>query len=317
MLDTFGIQTIDCHYVQPQIACAYLVLEEGRGLFIENNTTKAVPYLLKQLETSQISPEHIEFLIITHVHLDHAGGTSALLTHCPNATVLAHPKAARHVIDPSRLISSAEAVYGKEKFRDLYGEINPVPEERVRIMQDNEILTFGGRKLKFIYTKGHANHHFCIYDSKSNGIFTGDTFGIAYPGLQTGNRSFLFPTTTPTDFDPEEAFLSLEKIRATGAERAYLTHFGEFTDMNDGYDQMSYGLEEMKVILDEATLGGLEGEELQSFCKEKVFNFMKVQLANRALNLDAEQIELLSLDVELNAMGLAFAALRRRKKITT
>ena len=159
---------------------------------------------MEVLKKEGLKPEDVQYLIITHVHLDHAGGSSALLKACPNAVLLAHPRAATHIIDPTKLIKSARLVYGESAFEKLYGEIEPVASARVRVMNDGETVQFGSRNLHFFYTRGHANHHFCILDSGSEGIFTGDSFGLAYPALQK-NGLLIIPSTSPTDFNPDEA----------------------------------------------------------------------------------------------------------------
>ena len=182
------------------------MVEKDQAAFVDTNTTHSVPLLIEKLRTLGLSPEAVSYLIITHVHLDHAGGASALLKLCPNATLLAHPKAARHMIDPSKLVTSAKKVYGEAQFDQLYGAIDSIPKERVQVIEDGEVIAFGTRTFQFFYTRGHANHHFCIWDSASNGVFTGDSFGLAYPALQKRGL-FIFPSTSPTDFDPDEARL--------------------------------------------------------------------------------------------------------------
>ncbi len=308
------IKTIDCNYVYPEIACAFLLVDGSSALFVENNTSKAANILLKELENSNIPKENVEYLIITHVHLDHASGTSALLKSCPNAKVLAHPKAAPHIINPKRLIESATMVYGEEAFKELYGVIEPVSEEKVRIIEDEEVISFGSRKLKFFYTKGHANHHFVIFDSETNGIFTGDSFGIAYPSLQLGNYPFLFPSTTPTDFDPDEAILTVDKIINTGADKAYLTHFGVWNQMGEGASQLKSGLLVMKNILEEAVESELSDDKIEGICLQRVNEFFKKEIHKRNLELSNEQWNILKLDIKINAMGIAYSAKRKRKK---
>ena len=309
---------IDCEYVYPQVACAYLVIAgQGRdrsAAFVENNTSHAVPGLLQALEQNDLRPEQVRYAMITHVHLDHAGGTSALLQACPNAVCVAHPKAARHVINPERLIQSSRAVYGDEMFTKLYGRIDPVDESRVRVMQDNETLDMGPRKFHFFFTRGHADHHFCILEEQSEVIFTGDSFGIGYPRLQTGKRPFLFPSTTPTQFDADEARKSVHIIRNSGARVAGLTHFGPFFDMKVGAEQLLSGLDQMEELLERAVDSDLSGDALQSFCEDGVRDFFRAEMEDRGMSLTEDEWKLVEIDAGINAMGLAYAAERIRKK---
>ena len=308
--------TIDCNYLYTQFAAAYLMIENGRALFIENNTARAVDILLKALADAGMSPAQVDYLIITHVHLDHAGGTSALLKQCPNAKVLAHPKAAKRIIDPSRLIESAKKVYGEAQFTSLYGNITPVDPARVRAMEDGESLAFGSRSLSFFYTKGHATHHFCVHDTGTNGVFTGDSFGLRYPALQK-HGLFIFPSTSPIDFDPVEARVSIQKIVDTGADRAFLTHFGELGDIENARDQLLAHLDAHERLLDEATDIGLGGKDLTSFCEMKLKEYFAdfFERRNWPLSPEAspESWKLLNLDLELNAAGIAYVAQKRRE----
>jgi glyoxylase-like metal-dependent hydrolase (beta-lactamase superfamily II) len=153
-----SVQTIDCDYIRPNFAAAYLLREGNRAAFIDNNTAHSVPLLLKALENSGLTPEQVDYVIITHVHLDHAGGSSALMKACPNAKLLAHPRAVPHVVDPRRLIAGARAVYGDETFEKLYGVIEPIAAERVRAVNDGEAIIWGAKMLRFFHTRGHANH---------------------------------------------------------------------------------------------------------------------------------------------------------------
>ncbi|MCW7464734.1 MBL fold metallo-hydrolase [Leptospira levettii] len=304
--------TIDTEYADlKQVASAYLIEEEGHGIVVETNTTHAIPKILSVMENQNVSPSNLDYIIVTHVHLDHAGGAWALLESCPNAVLLAHPKTAKHLIDPSLLIKSATAVYGKENFQKLYGEIKPIPKERVRVMEDGEFLDWNGHSFEFIYTKGHANHHFCIYDKKLNGVFTGDSFGISYPHLENG-KSFIFPTTTPTDFDAKEAIHSIDLILGTGASVCYLTHFGVIQNLKQCAEDLKIGLH----LCQNAIL------ELKQVPKENRLSFMGKQvelmiknLANRnAVILTEKDWSLLRLDVNLNAQGLVYAFERNEKK---
>lgn len=305
--------TIDCQYLRPRFAASYLLLEEESAAFVENNTAHSVPLLLDALLKEGRRPEQVRYLIVTHVHLDHAGGSSALMRACPNATLLAHPRAAPHLIDPARLVTSARKVYGDAVFRELYGEITPIDSRRVRVMGDGETLRFGSRNLRFIHTRGHANHHFCIHDDRSDAVFTGDSFGLAYPDLQ-GHGLFIFPSTSPTDFLPSEARVGIRRILETGASRAFLTHFGEITRLEEAARQLGEHLDFSERLLNEVAASGIEGGELASVCERRLRAHLRNSLRKRGLPAeDAGIWELLQLDLKLNAEGIAHAAEKLRR----
>ena len=308
-----SIITIDCKYIRPRTAAAFLLLENDRVAFIENNTARAVDDLIAALHARNLKEKQVEFIIITHVHLDHAGGTAALLERCPNAVVLAHPRAARHIIDPARLIAGTKEVYGEEQFTRLYGEIKGVPESRVRTMADDESLVFGNRTLRFLHTRGHANHHFCIHDSESNGVFTGDSFGIAYPDLRV-TAPFVFASTTPTDFAPDEATASIQRILDTGAERVFLTHYGVLENPSAVAPALLAGLATMKTILEEATHAAKinPNANLQQLCEDRIWTFFRDELVKCGIDPDRAR-EFLTMDLEMNAMGIASVAARQRR----
>lgn len=305
------IRTIDCHYIQPGFAASFLVHEEGEAYFVETNTFHAVPLLLEALREERIEREGVRWIAVTHVHLDHAGGAFALLDACPEAMVLAHPRAAKHLIDPGKLVASAKKVYGEEAFERLYGDIQPVPSDRLRILEDGEEILFHGSKLHCIYTRGHANHHFCLLDPALSGIFTGDSFGLAYPGLQR-NGLFIFPSTSPTDFDPTAAKEALDLILDSGAKRAFLTHFGELRDLSAAREQLLKHLNFSERLYGEAKSGREEFKVLRSrFEAELRKNFAK--LASRSgLRLTSEDWRMVETDLRLNADGIAFAGIKAR-----
>lgn len=306
-----NVQTIDCHYLgRPNFAAAFLIIEGDRAAFVENNTTHAVPLLLAALERAGLEREQVEYALVTHVHLDHAGGSSALLEACPNATLVAHPRAARHLIDPSRLVASASEVYGKDEFRKMYGEIRAIPEARVRTASDGERLRFGTRELTFFHTRGHANHHLCIHDSGSDGIFTGDAFGLVYPALQH-QGTFAFPTTSPTDFDPDEARAVVRQIAGWGAKRVFLTHFGEHEDVSGIATQLLADLDFSADLYDQVANASLTPAEREERCRTELRKRFEERLVARGITPDAAVWDLLALDLDLNAQGIAFAAGRK------
>jgi glyoxylase-like metal-dependent hydrolase (beta-lactamase superfamily II) len=304
--------TIDCDYLAPEFAAAYLLVEGQEAAFVETNTAHAVPRLLAALERAGRRPEDVRWVVVTHVHLDHAGGASALMKACPNATLLAHPRAAPHLVDPSKLVASARKVYGDAEFERLYGSIEPVAEERVRVMQDNESLAWGSRTLTFLHTRGHANHHFVVHDSASDAVFTGDAFGLAYPTLQA-RGTFVLPSTSPTDFDSVEAKRSVDRIVAAG-RRAFLTHYGEVKDVATAARQLHEHLDFSAGLLARAAAVTLTGPSLVALCRDQLQGHYAHALEAAGLQPDASTWALLALDLDLNAQGIAWVAEKRRAK---
>jgi glyoxylase-like metal-dependent hydrolase (beta-lactamase superfamily II) len=310
-----GVHTIDCNYLgRPRFAAAYLLVDGDEAAFIDNNTAYAVPALIDGLHENGLAAEQVRYLIVTHVHLDHAGGTSALLKACPNATVIAHPRAARHIIDPSKLVASATQVYGEDLFAQLYGVIEPVGAQRVREMDDEESLPLGERTLTFLHTRGHANHHFCIADDKSNAIFTGDAFGLHYPDLQ-GPGTFAYPSTSPTDFDAGLAREAIERLVSLSPDVIYPTHFGPVTDIAASADQLIRHLNFAERVYDDAFVSDLPDEALEGYIKPRLEDYFAGLFDQHGtLGASADAWELASLDIGLNSQGIAFAANKRRRK---
>jgi glyoxylase-like metal-dependent hydrolase (beta-lactamase superfamily II) len=303
-----SVVTIDTLYIHPQRAAAYLIVEGGRAAFVDNNTRRALPALLGALAAQGLGPADVDYAIVTHVHLDHAAGTSALLEACPNAVALVHPRGARHIVDPRRLVASSMRVYGENVFQALYGTIEPVAEERVRAVEDGQELAFGGRVLRFLHTPGHARHHICIYDSGSNGIFTGDAFGTAYPALQHGTRPYLLCSAPPTDFDAEAARETARRIADTGAERAYLTHFGPFAPVREGAEELLRSIDDMEGVRRDAVALGLKGDALRAFCAERVREAVLRQMDRCGIQVSPDEYRWLEPDIHMNTLGLAHAA---------
>ena len=312
-----GIQTIDCNYLErPRFAAAYLVVDGEEAAFVDNNTANAVPALLEALAEAGLAPEQVRYLIVTHVHLDHAGGTSALARACPNATVVAHPRAVRHIVDPGKLVASASAVYGKARFEKLYGVIEPIPADRVREMADEETLPLGQRTFTFLHTRGHANHHFCIADDLSRAIFGGDAFGLHYPDLQ-GPGVFAFPSTSPTDFDASLARDAIRRLESLSPEVIYPTHFGPVTDIGERADQLVRHLEFAERVFDDAFGSDLPDDALKDYVKPRLEDYFAGLLDQHgSLGSSRDAWDLVAMDIDLNAQGIAFAAKRKRRKVS-
>lgn len=308
------ITTIDCHYGAPGLAAAYLIAEPGHAAFIDNNTSKAVPYLLDALHAAGMRGKDVEFVIVTHIHLDHSAGTAELLTHCPNATVLCDPRAARHLIDPTRLVQSSKQVYGDVAFEQLYGAVQPVDASRVQTVPDGETVALGTRTLTFLHTEGHARHHFCVLDSKSNSVFSGDAFGLAYARLPAPDATYVMCSSSPTEFDAAAARASATRLLDSGVARAYVTHYGTVTDMPAACEQLVDSIDRMETILDEANTRDESGVELIAWCKERIAATMAEHARRYAPNYVAQIQEWFDKDYWLNAMGLAYLAERERRR---
>lgn len=219
--------TIDADYVQADTACFHMMIENGRAAFLDTGTSLSLSSAKYVLKEYGLSGEDVQYVVPTHVHLDHAGGAGAMMREFPQAQLIVHPRGARHMIDPSRLWQGTIGVYGEERTRELYGEVVPVPEDRVIVAEDNKVIDFQGRELLFIDTPGHARHHFCVIDRERRAIFSGDMLGISYRVFDDAERRpFVFPTTPPVQFEPGAFHESLERIAGFDLDYAYLTHFG-------------------------------------------------------------------------------------------
>ena len=207
-----GIKVIDSGYIRQEMAAIYLLRQGDKIAIIETGTKHSIPKVQQALEKDGLDFSSVAYVIPTHVHLDHAAGAGELMKLCPNAQLVIHPRGARHMADPSKLIAGTVAVYGEEKFNQLYGDIVPIDSSRIIEADDNFVLDFDGRELKFIDTPGHARHHFCIWDRMTESMFTGDTFGISYRDFDNGDEIYIFPTTTPIQFDPYELIKSVNKL---------------------------------------------------------------------------------------------------------
>ena len=296
-----GIHAIDVDYVRAGLAASHLITAAGRGAFVDTGTNHSVPKLLSALADSGLAASDVDYVFLTHIHLDHAGGAGALMAELPNARCIVHPRGARHLAAPEKLIAGSIAVYGEAVFRELYGDIVPIAAERIVTTDDGHRLRLGDRDFEFFHTEGHARHHHCIHDLDGGGIFTGDSFGLSYREFDTGNGPFLFPTTTPVHFDPDAAHASVDRIAARKPASLYLTHYSRIdfeprlvTDMHTSLDAY--------VALAEQHQGA---PDPVAAVTDALFEFLSERLAAHGVTLDtARQRELLGMDMALNAQGL-------------
>jgi len=298
-----GIVAIDSGMVRPQMAACYLLETDSAVAVVETGNNESSDRILKVLASRGRQAGEVSHVIVTHVHLDHAGGAGRLMQQMPNATLVAHPRGARHVIDPSRLEASARAVYGDQQFDEMYGSLVPVPEDRVILMEDGDSLDIGKRRLFFIDTPGHARHHFCIWDEQTRGWFTGDTFGISYRELDTENGPFVFPTTTPVQFDPPALIASMKRMMEKKPANMYLTHFGRVQDVIRLAKDMVSGVEQFAAFGEQ-----FDGDENR---REAIESAMMQWLMERARKhgvtfADDTLYEVFANDVVLNTQGIEF-----------
>jgi glyoxylase-like metal-dependent hydrolase (beta-lactamase superfamily II) len=226
-----GIYRIDAEYLRPGLAASHLVVDDGRAAFVDTGAAPAHPRLMAALAELGLAADQVDYVFLTHVHLDHAGGAGQLMRALPNARAVLHPRGAPHLVDPAKLIAGTIAVYGEPLFRELYGEIVPIAAERVLVANDGERVRLGSRTFELLDTPGHARHHYCAHDLDHDDIFSGDTFGVSYREFDTAAGPFVFPTTTPVQFDPQALKSSVERLMARGPRRMVLTHFGPVGDL--------------------------------------------------------------------------------------
>ncbi len=226
-----GISAVDTHYVRSRLDASHLIVHRGRAAFVDTGTALSVPHLLAALDAKGIARDAVDWVLLTHIHLDHAGGAGALLAELPNARVAVHPRGAAHIADPARLIAATRAVYGDAIYERLYGEMRAVPAERLVVTEDGARQTLAGRTFEFLHTPGHALHHQAIVDAEAGAVFAGDTFGVSYREFDVDGREFILPATTPTQFDPDQLHGSIDRVVALAPRAVFLTHYSRVLDI--------------------------------------------------------------------------------------
>lgn len=296
-----GITAIDTDYVRPQLDASHLLLDHGRAAFVDTGTTLSVPNLLAALEARGIGRDQVDWVLTTHVHLDHAGGAGELMRHLPNARCATHPRGARHLVDPAKLIAGSIAVYGEDRYRELYGDIVPVAEDRMFVPGDGERISVGRRNLELIHTPGHALHHYCVVDLDTRRIFPGDNFGISYRDFDVDGRELIFPTTTPVHFDPVAMRSSIDRLMAYEPVAMYLTHYSQVLQLDRLADDLKRRVDELAQLARSLAIEPDRASRLRT----EMFALMSAWLDAHGYPGDvAERHRLIDDDVELNAQGL-------------
>lgn len=296
-----GVHAIDTAFVRDEFDAAYLVVRGGRAAFVDTGTNFALPRLLGALDALGLARDAVDWVIPTHVHLDHAGGVGALMRELPRAQVLVHPRGTRHLIDPSALYEGALAVYGPEEMARSYGELIPVAADRVQSSADGMTVELGGSTLRLIDTPGHAKHHHCIWDEATRGWFTGDTFGISYPEFTGVRGRWIFPTSTPVQFEPEVLRASVQRLLAAGPACMYLTHYSRVDDVAR-LGELQLGLLARMVDLGQALRAAPDRHQR---LKDGLLAIYLDSLAEHRCPMAPDAVAtLLAVDLELNAQGI-------------
>ena len=299
-----GIYAFDSGYVRPLLAAIHLIVENGRAAFVDTGNNASLPAALAALDSLGLAPDSVDYVILSHIHLDHAGGAGAMMRAFPQARLVVHPRGARHMADPSKLIEGASAVYGADEVSRLYGEVLPIAAQRIIEATDQLTVNLAGRELVCRDTPGHAKHHLCLIDRRSGHVFSGDTFGLSYRELDTDGRQFIFPTTTPIQFDPAALHASIDLIMSYRPQAVYLTHFCQVKDVADKARQLHRQIDAHAAI---AQREKGAGQQLLSRIRADLAELLLSEARLFGCRLpDAEILDVFAGDLDLNAQGLAF-----------
>jgi len=296
-----GISCIDTDLNRPQMAACYLIEQDGAAGIIDTGTSYTLPTILSVLKYKNIPVENVQYVMPTHVHLDHAGGAGQLMQHMPNAQLIVHPRGARHLIDPTKLWQGTVAVYGEEETCRMYGELISVEESRVIIADDGFQLELNGRKLLFIDSPGHARHHYVIYDEQSQGFFTGDIFGIAYRELDTQLGPYIMPTTTPIQFDPTAWHATMDRLLSYQPQRMYLTHYGMVENVEQLAEALLARIDQYVEVAEQYANDTNRHEKIKDSIRDIALT--ELEQMDCPLPIPACK-EILEIDMELNTKGL-------------
>lgn len=298
----FGITTIDTGFKRRGLVAAHLLEENGRAAFIDVSVAPSLPILLAALDDIGVDRDAVDWIFLTHVHLDHAGAAGVLMRELPRARLVVHPRGVRHMVDPSQLIAGATAVYGHEAMRAEFGDIVPVDAGRIVEAPDMTRIDLNGRELLLLDTPGHAKHHYCIWDERSRGFFAGDTFGLSYREFDNARGAFVFPTTTPVQFDPAALHASIDRLMSYAPERMYLAHFGCVTDVARLADDMHRQIDALaSMALAVADSGHQRHEQLVAGVTAQLLR----ALQEHGSDVTRERaLQLMALDIDFNAQGL-------------
>jgi glyoxylase-like metal-dependent hydrolase (beta-lactamase superfamily II) len=290
-----GITGIDTQMAgRTKVTSAYL-LPAAEPALIETGPTTSVEAVLEALGSLGLGERDLAHIVVTHIHLDHAGGVGRLASSFPQATIWVHERGAPHLVDPSKLVSSAARVYGKQRMAALFGPVDPVPETRVRAVADKDRISLGGRTLDVMYTPGHASHHVSLVDLQTEAVFTGDALGVHLPDV-----GVLRPATPPPDIDIELGVDSIRRIKERARSVLMFSHFGPVAEVEELCSLAERRLRKWADIVRE---GLEEADDLDRIAALLARRTAPDFAEPRSRGIDWERYDILA-DMRINAAGL-------------
>ena len=297
-----GIYAVDSGYMRTQLAAIHLIRSGDQVAIVDTGNNDSVPRVMAALATLGLDASNVSHVLLTHIHLDHAGGAGAFMAACPSATLVVHPRGARHLADPSKLWAGTVAVYGEAGAVARYGRIVPVPAERIVEATDDLLIDLNGRRIRVADTPGHARHHVCYFDETTRAWFTGDTFGLSYRELDRDGRASIFPSTTPVQFDPDALHASIDRLMAADPSAIYVTHYSRITDLKRLAADL-HRLIDAHVAIARAGAGAIDRRH--QIIRAGLTALLLEESARQRWPLDeAALLELFEVDLDLNAQGL-------------
>ncbi|MBS1145205.1 MAG: fold metallo-hydrolase [Proteobacteria bacterium] len=262
-----GIIAFDAGYVRPILAAIHMIVDDGRVAFIDTGSNDSLPNVLEALNKVGLGREAVDYVILTHIHLDHAGGAGALMREFPNARLVVHPRGSRHMAEPSKLVAGVTAVYGKDYVDNVYGDILPISAERIIDAHEGLTIQLGGRELLMIDTPGHAKHH-------------------------------------TTQFDHAEMRASIDRLMSYGPQAMYLTHYAQVHDVPARAADLHRRLDAHVAI---AEAHAAPSETRHAAIKQELTAYLLAELRTHGCTLpEATILDILATDIELNVQGLTW-----------
>jgi glyoxylase-like metal-dependent hydrolase (beta-lactamase superfamily II) len=296
--NVYQINALDS--LQPAVK-VYFIPDKYPAL-VDTGPTAASSTIMEALHHIGYEPASLAYIFLTHIHMDHGGGAGYLAQQLPQVKVVVHPRGMRHLLDPSRLIAGTQVIFGAD-FPSQFGPILPVSEHQIQVARDEEVFLLGETELKVIYSPGHAPHHICFYESKSQGLFVGEAMGIPLPEI-----NFALPAVSPPEFDLEAYLNTLSRLRSLAPEILFYAHGGAPRETNKYFQLIYESLRKCLSVISRAVEAGetlpqfferfqkfIPGEILRQF--DSLFSSLFTETANL---LKQQRVSLDSISWELH-----------------